>query len=196
VTNRWELLANTVNLASIALATFNSWHTWWTGIVGCLLFGYVFMQAHLYADATLQVFFIGTSVYGAWHWMFGSQGEPVPVARSSRSEILTWTGFAICAALGYGWLLHRWTDAYSPFIDSLVLTFSVLAQLLLMKRRAESWWAWFVVNSIAVPLYVSRELYVTAAFYSAFWVNALVGLVHWHRLARASQERSHSQLAS
>jgi nicotinamide mononucleotide transporter len=84
-------------------------------------------------------------------------------------------------------MLYRWTDAYAPFIDSLVLTFSVIAQLLLMRRRAESWWAWLLVNSIAVPLYVSRNLYVTAALYSAFWINAVVGLIRWRRLAEQSR---------
>jgi nicotinamide mononucleotide transporter len=195
MTSGWEIAANAVNLASIALATRNSWHTWWTGIAGCLLFGYVFLQAQLYADVTLQVFFIATSAYGAWHWLFGARGEPAPVTRSTAREVLVWWLLAIACALGYGWLLHRWTDAYAPFVDSLVLTFSMLAQLLLMKRRAESWWAWLAVNSLAVPLYVSRELYVTAAFYGAFWINALIGLMHWHRLARTERGRLREQLA-
>ena len=43
VTN--ELLANTVTTASIVLAGRNSIHTWWTGIIGCLLFGVVFYEA-------------------------------------------------------------------------------------------------------------------------------------------------------
>jgi nicotinamide mononucleotide transporter len=187
MTSRWEIGANVLNLISIALATLNSWHTWWTGILGCALFVIVFEQAHLYADATLQLFFIATSFYGAWHWMFGSRGAPAPVSRTSTRECAVWIAVGIAAAVGYGWMLYRWTDAYAPFIDSLVLTFSVIAQLLLMRRRTESWWAWLLVNSIAVPLYVSRNLYVTAALYSAFWINAVVGLIRWRRLAEQSR---------
>jgi nicotinamide mononucleotide transporter len=185
MTSRWEIAANALNLISIALATLNSWHTWWTGILGCALFVVVFVQAHLYADATLQLFFVATSFYGAWHWMFGARGEPAPVTRTNTAELAAWIALGIAAALAYGWMLHRWTDAYAPFIDSLVLTFSVIAQLLLMRRRAESWWAWLLVNSIAVPLYISRDLYVTAILYGAFWINAIVGLIRWRRLADA-----------
>ena len=83
----------------------------------------------------------------------------------------------------YGWLLNRFTDAYAPFVDSLVLAFSVLGQVLLMERRVESWWCWLLVNTVAVPLYASRELYLTAVLYAGFWANAIVSLRHWRRLA-------------
>ena len=86
---------------------------------------------------------------------------------------------ALLVAVGYGTLLHYFTNAYAPFIDSLVMTFSVLAQLLLMRRKLENWYCWLVVNSLAVPLFASRELYLTAFIYSLFWCNAWYGLYRW-----------------
>ncbi len=90
-------------------------------------------------------------------------------------------GLAIAVAVVYGSLLYRFTDAFAPYIDSLVLTFSVLAQLLMMRRRIENWFAWLIVNSIAVPLYISRELYLTAFFYGIYWCNVLYGLSYWRK---------------
>ena len=58
-----EITANIVNLVAIALATRNSIHTWWTGIFGCVLFGWLFFNSQLYADVTLQLFFIITSIF-------------------------------------------------------------------------------------------------------------------------------------
>ena len=89
---------------------------------------------------------------------------------------------ALAAALGYAWLLHRFTDAYAPLPDSLVLAFSVLGQMLLVGRRIETWWCWLLVNAIAVPLYASRGLYLTAVLYAGFGINAAAGLVRWRRL--------------
>ena len=66
-----EWLANGFYTASVVLAARNSIHTWWTGIFGCLLFAQVFHEARLYADVTLQGFFILTSVYGWWRWRHG-----------------------------------------------------------------------------------------------------------------------------
>ena len=56
---------------------------------------------------------------------------------------------------------------------------SVLAQLLLMRRRLETWYGWLLVNTLAVPLFASRELYLTAGLYGLFWCNAWYGLYRW-----------------
>jgi nicotinamide mononucleotide transporter len=179
-----EIAANALVAAAIFLAGRNNIHTWWIGIIGCALFAWVFFQARLYADVTLQAFFILTSIYGWWKWLHGDDGRELPVRFSApRLLIASGTG-AAAVALGYGWLLLRFTDAYAPFLDSVVLAFSVLGQLLMMERRVENWWAWLLVNTIAVPLYASRSLHVTAVLYAAFWINAVVSLVKWRALAR------------
>jgi nicotinamide mononucleotide transporter len=181
--NAAELAANAFNAASIYLAGRNSIHMWWTTIAGCVLFAQVFYAAKLYADVTLQAFFIATAGIGWWRWVRGSGGGELPVRYSSPALVASSLVAGVLVTIGYGWLLHRFTDAYAPFLDSLVLAFSVLGQLLLMDRRVESWWCWLLVNTIAVPLYASRGLYVTAALYAAFWVNAIVALRRWRTLA-------------
>lgn len=179
-----EIAANAFVAAAIFLAGRNSIHTWWTGIVGCALFVWVFFDAKLYADVTLQVFFILTSLYGWWKWLHGNAGAELPVRFSSIRVLIASCSAAAAVALGYGWLLMRFTDAYAPFLDSIVLAFSVLGQLLMMERRVENWWSWLLVNTIAVPLYASRGLYLTSVLYAAFWVNAVVSLLKWRSLAR------------
>ncbi|CUI08723.1 Ribosyl nicotinamide transporter, PnuC-like [Janthinobacterium sp. CG23_2] len=62
--------------------------------------------------------------------------------------------------------------------------FSVVAQLLLMQRKVENWAFWILVNTVAVPLYASRGLYLTAFLYACYWVNAIVSWLWWRRLAR------------
>ena len=185
--NPVELAANAFVATAIFLAGRNNIHTWWTGIIGCALFGWVFYHAKLYADVTLQVFFIITSVYGWWKWLHGDQGQELPVRFSPPRLLAAWGLAAAAVALGYGFLLLRFTDAYAPFLDSVVLAFSVLGQLLMMERRVENWWSWLLVNTIAVPLYASRGLYVTAGLYVAFWINAVVSLATWRRLAHQNR---------
>ena len=181
--NLAEIAANGFVAAAIFLAGRNNIHTWWLGIVGCALFAWVFYESRLYADVTLQVFFILTSILGWWKWLHGGEGRELPVRFSRPPALISWTLVAAGAALGYGWMLRLFTDAYAPFLDSIVLAFSVLGQLLMMERRVENWWAWLLVNTIAVPLYASRGLLVTSVLYAAFWVNAVVSLRRWQRLA-------------
>jgi nicotinamide mononucleotide transporter len=180
-----ETAANLVNALAIVLAGRNSIHTWWTGIIGCLLFGWLFFEAKLYADVTLQLFFIGTGIAGWRMWLRGAGGSPLAIGRTPTPRLAAMVAFAAAFALGYAWLLHRFTDAYSPLVDSLVLASSVLGQLLLMSRRVETWPCWLFANTLSVPLFWSRGLHLTSALYALFWVNALISLRHWHRLMNA-----------
>ncbi|MDI6525476.1 nicotinamide riboside transporter PnuC [Pseudomonas otitidis] len=179
-----ELVADLVNLIAVLLAARNSVHTWSSGILGCVLFGWLFFESQLYADVTLQGFFIVTSALGWWAWLRGNAGTQLPVSRTVPGTLAWMAALAVVVALAYGALLHHFTDAYAPLVDSLVLTFSVLAQLLLMRRRLENWYAWLLVNTLAVPLYASRELYLTAGLYTLFWCNAWYGLYRWRRELR------------
>lgn len=177
-----EIAANGINTVSILLAGRNSLHTWWTGLVGSILFGVLFYQSQLYADATLQLFFLGTGVWGWWNWRRGSDGAPLRVRSTSFGIFAGLVLIGACVTAGYGWLLHRFTNAYAPFWDSAVLAFSVIAQGLLMARRVENWWFWLVVNTISVPLFFSRSLHITAVLYIVYWVNAVISLRHWRKL--------------
>ena len=97
-----EVVANAVATGSIVLAARNSVHSWWTGVIGCALFLAVFFGARLYADATLQVFFIGSSLAGWWLWLKGDRGAPLPVRRAPPRLLATMTGAGLAVDGGMG----------------------------------------------------------------------------------------------
>ncbi len=181
-----ELAANAFNAGSIILAGINSRQTWWTGIVGCLLFAVLFYQSQLYADVALQMFFLITSAVGWYRWLHGLAGAALPVRRTSPLLVVLGLFGGALVAGAYGAMLKAYTNAYAPFFDSAILVFSVLGQFLLMERRIESWWCWLLVNTIAVPVYFSRGLHLTSFLYACFWINAIVALVRWRKFLVAS----------
>ena len=176
-----EFLACFFYALSVFLAARNSVHTWRIGIIGCILYGWVFFTAKLYADVTLQVFFIFSSGIGWFHWLKGNRGNEIAITRVPCLYFVAMLIAAIIVASGYAIILHIYTDAWSPWLDSLILTFSMLAQFMLMGRRLENWYMWLLVNTIAVPLYASRGLWITSFLYIIFWCNAWYGLFRWRR---------------
>ena len=186
-----ELAANVFNLISVLLANRNSVHTWWTGIIGTILFAALFFEVKLYADFTLQFFFVATSVIGWWNWLHGGESnDELPITRTSLGRLLRDLVIAAITFAGYGYLLFRFTDASYPFVDSTVLVLSILAQLQLMERKLENWIFWIIVDGIATPLFASKELYLTAAIYAAFFLNAVAGLWNWYRIYKQQECQS------
>jgi nicotinamide mononucleotide transporter len=175
----WQIGANGASTVSIVLAARNSVHLWWTGIVGSALFIVVFSNSQLYADASLQVFFIATSVIGWKSWM-RSAGQPQRPVSSTRPVVMaSMIAAAVPAVAVYALILHRYTDAYAPFVDAFVVGASVVSTYLLMYRRIETWPGWLIVNTVSVPLFASRGLTLTAWLYAAYWFNAWLGWRHW-----------------
>jgi nicotinamide mononucleotide transporter len=179
----WEVIANLMATVSVILAARNNVHLWWTGIIGSAVFCWVFTDANLYADATLQVFFIVTSVIGWRAWLRDQNGQPtpLPVTRTPVRLLAAMIVAAVPAVLGYAYLLHRYTNAYAPFIDAFVLGASVVATYLLMYRRVETWPVWLLVNTVSVPLFWSRGLQLTAITYALYWCNAWHGWWKWRQ---------------
>lgn len=180
-----EWSANALTALCVVLAARRHIATWPLGIVGSALYMKLFHASQLYADAALQVFFIGTSLWG-WHeWL--RQASPLDASAASHRPALSARQVGMLSAVGlgvtlaHGALLSHWTQAYAPFWDSAVLTTSVIAQLLLMQGRRETWPCWILVNTLSVPLYISRGLHVTAALYALFWLNAWHGWWVWRR---------------
>lgn len=176
-----EWAANGVTAAAIVLAARNHVLTWPLGIVGCALFAWQFGITQLYADVTLQLFFIASSIWGWRHWLRGAQQQAVPVTRAQPRQLAWGAAGAVLITVGYGGLLHAFTNAWMPFLDAAVLGLSVVAQLLLMQRKLENWPVWLMVNTLAVPLFASRGLWLTAVLYGFYWFNAWYGWWHWRR---------------
>lgn len=189
MTTTLEVAANAVMAVSILLAGRNNVHSWWVGVIGCSMFAVLFYTSKLYADVALQLFFIGTCLIGWRRWTSGGGGAAAVLAISNaRPKLIGLMSVAgLAATAAYGLMLQLYTDAYAPFIDSAVLMFSIVAQLLLMGRRLQTWPFWLLVNTVSVPLYASRGLTLTAVLYAAYWINALASWFFWRREMRSAE---------
>lgn len=181
-----EIAANGFVLASVYAARRNSIHTWWSGIIGVTLYAVMFWQAKLYADVVLQGFFVATSVVGWWQWTRGGTGgSELPVTRLSGTGRAMAVVGAVGASVAMGYLFSRFTDAALPYADSYILGASVIAQLLMMRRKVGHWALWITVDVVAVIVYSMKALYLTAVVYALLLVLCVQGLAEWRRIREA-----------
>lgn len=154
------------------------------GIAGVAIYGVVFFRAKLYSDTLLQVFFLIVQFYGLWQWRRSQRdaGEVV-VERLTMTARLGWAAGIVLAILGWGWLMHRFTDASFPWWDASVAMISVAAQYLMSARKLENWWLWILANIVSIGLYAAKALWITTGLYVLLLGISVLGLARW-RAAR------------
>lgn len=157
------------------------------GIANNVFFFILFVDVRLFADAGLQVVYLGLGVVGWYWWLRGGTGRTeLPVSRAPRRELL-WCAGAF--AVGYLVLVEilYLADGAAPIVDAATATASLIAQYLLTRKRLESWFVWIAVDIAYVPLYLHRGLPLTALLYFGFIGLCIQGLRAWRR-SLAEQE--------
>ena len=147
------------------------------------LYAVIFWEAKLYSDAGLQVFFFVINLYGWWAWNRNrAKAGTIVVERLSGRALAGWVLLSLASLAGWGWLMASHTDATHPYWDASVAMLSVAAQILMTRRYLENWWWWIAVNAISIPLYIVKQLHLTAGLYGLFLILALWGLIEWRRV--------------
>jgi nicotinamide mononucleotide transporter len=184
--NLLEALAAALGVVNVALVVRRSLWNYPFGLAMVALYFFVFIEAKLYSDALLQIFFFVVQLYGWWIWARADRADDahIVVERMSGRRRLAWGGAIAILAAAWGTVMAAFTDAAAPHVDGAIAVTSVAAQLLQSLRRVESWWLWIGVDLVAIPLFLSRDLLVTAGLYSVFLLLALLGFREWQRKVR------------
>ncbi|MCW8139316.1 MAG: nicotinamide riboside transporter PnuC [Planctomycetota bacterium] len=177
-----EAVASVAYAWSVWLLARNHPLGWWVGLVGVSAYAVVFFEARLFAEVGLQAVYFVTSLQAIWLWL---RGGPARTERPVSSLPAWWWAPTLVVVVGATWalfevLVHLRGEV--PFWDALTTVLSLVAHVYLMGRYVQSWYVWIVVDTIYVPLYASRGLYLTSALYVGFWVLALGGLLTFRRL--------------
>jgi nicotinamide mononucleotide transporter len=175
----WAELAGFVTgIACVALAVMQRIETFPVGIANNVFFVVLFTDARLYADAALQIVYIALGVMGWVVWAHRKGSDPLSVRRADPGLLA-----AVTVGVGIATLILvpvlRAAHGAAPGWDALTTSMSLGAQLLLNLKRLETWYVWIAVDIIYVPLYLSRDLNLTALVYVVFLALCIQGWRQW-----------------
>ncbi len=181
--NPLEIVAVLLGITNIVLLIRRSIWNYAFGIATVILYFEIFCEARLYSDMGLQLFFVVVQGWGWWAWArAGGMGGPVKVEKLSVRQRCLWLVAIVAATALWGTGMARLTDAAAPYWDAAVAMGSVAAQILLVRRKVENWLLWVAVDMLAIGLYVSRDLWLTAGLYGLFLILSIVGFIEWRRV--------------
>jgi nicotinamide mononucleotide transporter len=177
-----EIIGVITGILCVYLAAKNNIWNWPIAIVSVGIYIIIFLEAKLYADTGLQVYFLAMNIYGWWFWSRKPADAPkVPVKRISKKEILlSLLGIGVFTAL-IGFFLYHKTDAAFPFVDSFCTACSLVAQIFLARKVVENWLIWIFVDIIYVGVYLAKGLHLTAGMYALYIYIALMGYLAWRK---------------
>ena len=172
-----ELFGFVTGIACVALAVAQRIETFPVGIANNVFFVILFTDARLFADAALQIVFIVLGVMGWWVWATRVR-SPLAVTRAGP-RLLLGTALGVGVATLILIPILRAAHGAAPGWDAATTSMSLGAQLLLNLKRLETWYVWIAVDVIYVPLYLSRDLNLTALVYVVFLALCVVGWRQW-----------------
>jgi nicotinamide mononucleotide transporter len=183
-----EIIGVAFSLWAVYLTVRRNIWCWPLGIIGVVASAIVFYKSKLYSDMWLQVFFIVTGFQGWYYWLHGGRDRAeLPITRLTKQQIaLLIPGTAVAVAL-VGAFFSRFTDAHLPYWDATASGMSVVAQILLMRKKLENWHLWIIVDVLYVYIYYRKELYLFTGLYAVFIVLAVGGLMAWLKEWATSQ---------
>ena len=159
---------------------------WPVAILSILAYIYIFFEYKLYGDATLQLYFLGTSVYGWYYWQQRKETGQKPVVSLTSFQILVVTISGVILSLLIGFCLDRFTDTDVPYLDGTCTAISLAAQFLMTRKVLQNWLLWIIADIIYIPLYLYKNLALTAVLYSLYLILATIGYIDWRKTWKQS----------
>lgn len=190
-----ELTPGPVEFAGTATSLWSVWITQRrnvlalpVGIVSVVLMGWFFLEIGLIGQVLLHWAYYLPIQFWAWQqWTRGGEHHTeLTVSTLSPTRRLWLFGAGLGVTGVAGWLLDAgWETAVYTYWDASIVAASVIAMILLSRKKVESWWLWIgPVNISAIALYAVTGASMFAALYVLFLVMAFVGLSRWNAAAR------------
>lgn len=188
-----EMTAVFFAVCEVLLAYKNKIWLYPAGIISVCIYIWIFIQptVRLYADASLNSYYLAMSIYGWLIWGKRNVGkESLKVEWATLKERWVAVGIFLSAFVLMYFVLKHWTDSNTPLADAFVSSSAWSGMWLLAKRKIENWIALNISNAAAIPLLFYKHLPLTAMLTVFLFIVAVLGFLKWKKLIKQSRPKA------
>lgn len=179
-----EWLAVGFGVTEVLLAKRN--HIWLypAGIVGILLSLYLKLNAKLYAESLLSMYYLVMSIYGwlIWSKRKANKQDALPVSWTTKNELLIAFAISIGGYFVLYFALVNFTNSDVPILDAFVSSVAWAGMWLLARRKIENWIFLNVSNIVAIPLMWHKNFVMFALLTLFLFIVAIFGYFDWKKI--------------
>ena len=191
----WEVVAVILGIAYLVLAMRQSILCWYAAFGSTAIFSWLFWDVSLVMESGLNVYYLIMAIYGWSVWRGNKEKSETNVAIKtwslSRHALVISGVILMSLATGYG--LEKNTSAALPYLDSFTTWGAVITTYMVAQKVLENWLYWLVIDTVAIYLFIDRELYLTALLMVVYVVLATIGWFMWLKEYRQQTELPSNQ---
>lgn len=179
------MLAVIFSIAYTVLAAYESKWCWPAAIISVSIYIYVCFTAKLYSETGLQLFYLVMAFYGWWLWNNNKDTNhnlKISKINFKAHSILTLSGLIFTGIFYF--IMKIYTDAALPLTDAFVTAFSLTTTYMMTKKYIENWLWWIVIDGLAIYIYISRDLPLTALLYFIYVIIVVVAYFKWRAIVQ------------
>lgn len=175
-------------VAEVLLAKRNNVLLYPTGLVAIILGIYLLLNAQLYAEVLLSMYYFGMSIYGwiVWKDRRENSGQVI-VSWTTKNEMATAVSIAVIGYFVLYFVLINYTNSNVPVCDAFVSSTAWAGMWLLTRRKIENWIFLNISNIVAIPLKFHKDLPLMALLTTFLFIVAIFGFFDWRKIYRQQQ---------
>ena len=183
-----EIFAVCSAILYLILAANEDVRCWYAALFSSILYMYIMYTAGLMMESFLQIFYICMAIYGWYIWSSKINVEQELKIRSWKIQYHFYTiTIVTLLAIITGFLLEKYTQAALPFLDAFTTWGAIITTYMVAKKIIENWIYWFVIDSISIYLFISRELYLTSLLFFIYLIIIIFGYRSWMKKLNADE---------
>jgi nicotinamide mononucleotide transporter len=189
--NYIEILATVTGLIYLVYSIKGKVLLWLYGIITSLLYVYVFFNSKIYADMSINIYYVIISIYGWIHWYKRENGgkEELQFSRLNLKNGIILFLITLLIFFLISFILKKFTDSSIIFWDAFITAGSITATWMLARKILEHWLIWIVVDALSIGLYIYKGLYPTVFLFLVYTILAVIGFFEWRRLWKVQENR-------
>ncbi|WP_225871040.1 nicotinamide riboside transporter PnuC [Pedobacter frigiditerrae] len=183
-----EWFAVCFGVMEVLLAKRNNILLYPAGIIGILLSLYLKIDARLYAESLLSMYYLVMSFYGWIIWTKRkAKNEILSVSWMNKQELKIALSIAIGGYFVLYYVLVNFTNSDVPILDAFVSSTAWAGMWLLARRKIENWIFFNVSNIVAIPLLWHKDLELFSLLTLFLFIVAIFGFFDWRKIYRQQQ---------
>ena len=183
-----EIFAVFSAILYLILAANEDVRCWYAALFSSILYMYIMYTAGLMMESFLQIFYICMAIYGWYIWSSKIYVEQELKIRSWKMQYHLYTiTIVTLLAIITGFFLEKYTQAALPFLDAFTTWGAIITTYMVAKKIIENWIYWFVIDSISIYLFISRELYLTSLLFFIYLIIIIFGYRSWMKKLNADE---------